>query len=202
MTAAERRRRIVDAAVERFAEGGYPGTSMDAIAAAAGITKPVLYDHFSSKRDLYIGLMEEISGELRDRSAEAMALEAPLEARVRMAIEAFFAYAEERPAAARVLLVIPRGEPELRPAWDEVQRGVTESLAALFVAEPGLLAGAPDRKRRLALFVEYIKKGNHGLIEWWERHPDTPRELLVDTVMDVAWTGLRGHQAGRPSSAR
>lgn len=190
LSGAERRRRILDAAVEAFAERGYEATSVAEIAAAAGITKPVLYDHFSSKRDLFVELMERARDELTLRGAEAMAADAPLEERVRTAVDAFYAFVEEQPAAARVLLVAPRGEPELQDASRQVQAEATARLAALLAAEPDLLAGAADRERRLELFMEFMKQGLHGLAEWWSEHPDVPRAALVDAVMDVAWRGL------------
>src|SRR5436190_23819710 len=190
LSGAERRRRILDAAVEAFAERGYEATSVAEIAAAAGITKPVLYDHFSSKRDLFVELMERARDELTLRGAEAMAADAPLEERVRTAVDAFYAFVEEQPAAARVLLVAPRGEPELQDASRQVQAEATARLAALLAAEPDLLAGAADRERRLELFMEFMKQGLHGLAEWWSEHPDVPRAALVDAVMDVGWRGL------------
>ena len=72
LKAPERRARILEAAEHEFAARGYHSTSMDEIAAAAGISKPVLYDHFSSKLDLYRQLTEGIRDELTGRGAAAM----------------------------------------------------------------------------------------------------------------------------------
>jgi hypothetical protein len=120
-----------------------------------------------------------------------MGRDAPIEERIRAAIDVFFAYVEERPAAARVLLVVPRGEPALAEVSRRVQAEATAGIAALLAAEPGLLAGAPDRERRLELVTEFLKQGMHGVAEWWQGRPATPREVLVDAVMDAAWAGLR-----------
>jgi AcrR family transcriptional regulator len=192
LKAPERRARILEAAEQAFAARGYHSTSMDDIAAAAGITKPVLYDHFSSKLDLYTRLTEAIRDELTERGAAAMAADAPPAQRIRTGVEAFFAFVEERPAAARVLLFTPVGEPELVDAAREVQAGATAALAALLVAEPDLFADAADRERRIELITEFMKQGLHGLAEWWSQHPGTPREELVDVVTDLLWHGLRG----------
>ena len=196
LKAPERRARILQAAEQAFAARGYHTTSMDDIAAAAGITKPVLYDHFGSKLDLYVRLTEGIRDELTARGAAAMAADAPAEQRIRTGIDAFFAFVEERPAAARVLLFTPVGEPELVDAAREVQAGATAAIAALLVGEPGLLADVPERERRIELITEFMKQGLHGLAEWWSQHPETPREALVDAVMDLVWFGLRaGYRA-------
>jgi AcrR family transcriptional regulator len=197
MTGPQRRERILDAAVEAFARGGYEGSSVGEIAAAAGVTKPVLYDHFASKRDLFVAVMERTRDELTARGAAAMGTEAPLEARIRTAVEAFFAYVEEHPAAARVLLVLPRGEPELVEPSRRVQAEATGAISALLAAEAGLLAGARHRARRLELMTEFLKQGMHGLAEWWTEHPDTPRRELVDATMQVGWAGIRSAVAGR-----
>jgi AcrR family transcriptional regulator len=192
LSGAERRGRILEAALEAFAAHGYHATSMREIAAAAGITKPVLYLHFDSKERLFVALLEQISAELTVRGAAALAADAPAEARVRAAVEAFFGYVEQRPAAARVLLLVPGGAPEALEASRVVQGQVTARLAALLGAERELLPSAPDRERRLELFAEFAKQGLHGLAEWWAAHPDVPRSVLVEAAIDVLWAGLRG----------
>jgi AcrR family transcriptional regulator len=192
LKAPQRRARILEAAEQAFAARGYHSTSMDDIAAAAGISKPVLYDHFSSKLDLYTRLTESIRDELTARGAAAMAADAPLDQRIRTGVEAFFAFVEERPSAARVLLFTPVGEPELVDAAREVQAGATAALTALLVAERDLFADAADRDRRLELITEFMKHGLHGLAEWWSQHPGTPREELVEVVTGLLWHGLRG----------
>jgi AcrR family transcriptional regulator len=191
----ERRERILAAAIDAFASRGYDAASVSQIAGAAGITKPVLYDHFPSKRRLFQDAVEGIRDELIARGAEVMARDAPLEERIRAAVDAFFAYVEERPAAARVLLVTPRGEPELTEVSQRVQAEATAGIAALLAAEPSVLAKARDRERRLELMTEFLKQGMHGLAEWWAEHPDTPRQVLVDTVLDLTWAGLRSSVA-------
>jgi AcrR family transcriptional regulator len=201
LRAPQRREHILAAALGAFAERGYRGASMREVADAAGITKPVIYDHFGSKQALYAELMTGIRDDLVSRSAGAMSLDAPLPARIRTAIDAFWAYVAERPAAVQVLFVIPRGEPDLRPQWDRVQAEVTETIAGMLVSEPGLLAGEPDREVRLELFTEFLKKGMHGLAEWWIRHPEVPRETIVDVVFDSVWSGL-GSRYSRQSGQR
>src|SRR5918996_1624309 len=88
----ERRKRILDAAAEEFAARGYHATSVGQIAEAAGITKPVVYDHFASKRELFVELMESAREQLSARAAEAMSGDAPLEERLRVGVTAFFVY--------------------------------------------------------------------------------------------------------------
>jgi AcrR family transcriptional regulator len=162
---------------------------MAALAEAAGVTKPVLYDHFASKRDLFVELISAISGEMTSRTAKAMSADAPAETRIRNAFDAFFRYVEERPAAARVLFVTPRTDPELLASSQRVQAQVTKDVARVLAAEPGLAGGRDGR--RLELYAEFLKQGVNGLAEWWAEHPDAPRRALVNAAMDIAWDGLR-----------
>jgi len=190
LTRQERRQRILDAAADAFALDGYHATSIREIAARAGITKPVLYDHFPSKQRLYVELIEGARDKLTMRGAAVMRSGAPAESRVRAAIDAFFAYVEERPTAARVLFRPPEGDSEVIEAAERVQREATAALVELVASERDLLAGAADRDRRLQLFMEFTKRGLHGLAGWWREHPDLPREALVEAVMDLIWRGL------------
>src|SRR3954470_20805321 len=73
LPAEQRRTQLLAVAVEIFAERGFHATSMDDIADAAGVTKPVLYQHFPSKRALYRELLDDVDRQLTDRLAQATA---------------------------------------------------------------------------------------------------------------------------------
>jgi AcrR family transcriptional regulator len=60
MPAAERRRHLVETAIRLFTEGSYHGTTTAEIARAAGVSEPILYRHFASKRDLYLAALEHV----------------------------------------------------------------------------------------------------------------------------------------------
>jgi len=66
LAAAERRRAILDTASRAFSEGSYRGTTTAEIAREAGVTEPVLYRHFASKRELYLAVLESAWGEIRE----------------------------------------------------------------------------------------------------------------------------------------
>src|SRR5918994_1221896 len=89
LNASERRERILEAAAETFAARGYHSASVGQVAEAAGITKPVIYDHFASKRELFVELMETAREQLASRGIEAMSGDATLQDRLRAAITAF-----------------------------------------------------------------------------------------------------------------
>ena len=73
LSATARREQLLDVALEVFAHTGYHDTSMNDVAEAAGVTKPVLYQHFESKRDLYLALLDEVGAEMIRAITEATA---------------------------------------------------------------------------------------------------------------------------------
>jgi AcrR family transcriptional regulator len=187
----QRRSTILEAATHAFAAHGYHAASIREIARAAGVTKPVVYDHFGSKQQLYVAVIEGVRDELIARTAAVMAQAMPVEVRIRTAIDGFFRYVDARPAAAKVLFAPPEGDPEIVEVARRVQNEASARLAALFAAEQELVPDVADRGLRVAVAMEFLKMGMHGLAIWWAEHPEVTRTTLVDAVMAIAWAGLR-----------
>jgi AcrR family transcriptional regulator len=186
LSAVERRDVILAAAVRAFAAEGYDETSMDRIAARAKVSKPVLYDHFPSKQALFLAVLESIRDALIGRGqAIAETISDPRE-RFRRGVDAFLQFVEQQPDAARVLLIVPRGDPRTAQLSRKVQAGASAGIA-------GLLAPfMPDSSRwRLHASTEFLKEGLHAIAEWWLVNPGPSREELVDVVMRMVWNGLR-----------
>jgi AcrR family transcriptional regulator len=173
MTAPERRAKIAGAARELFAERGYEAVGVDEIARRAGVSAPVIYDHFDSKRDLHDHLLERQASALATGIARASEAVSGGKARLRAAFDAFFALAEEQPLMA--------GDPARAHA----------ALTDVLASGGRLFAGEPERERSLDLTAQMIRHGLLGLVSWWREHPETPRAVLVDHAMAVTWTGLR-----------
>jgi len=187
LSAEERRARIIEAAITAFAREGYDATKMDAIAAGAGITKPVLYDHFPSKQALFLAVLQSIRDGLLARGEAIAQEDADPEQRFRRSVDAFLAFVEQAPEAARVLLTVPAGDPVAAKVSREVQAGASASIAAL------LAAFMPDRtpwQRQAA--AAFLKEGLHAIAVWWLDHPGPSRAEIVEIVLDTTWRGLRG----------
>src|SRR5436190_4511894 len=101
LTAEERREGIMRAAVELFAERGYHASSIDDIARAAGISKALIYEHFPSKEELHVQLLEDNARELLERVTEATAGQQPAERQLEAGVGAFFRFVEQRRGAWR-----------------------------------------------------------------------------------------------------
>jgi AcrR family transcriptional regulator len=192
LTAEERRERILEGALEVFAERGYADASMAAVGRAAGITPAVIYDHFSSKAELHETLLRKKSEDLLSSVAEALA-GAPDEPheRLRVGVDAFFRFVENQSFAWWLLFRDPPTDPDVSAAYAEIQGQATLGIAAFIraTAPPDLLA-RPEADRNIEMFAQLLRTAQNGLAAWWYEHPDTPREVLVDRVMEFAWVGL------------
>src|ERR671925_975496 len=93
---AVREAQMVAAAERLFAERGYHGVSMDQIAAASGITKPMLYDYFGSKEGLFLACVERARGRLFEEIASAVRGASEPEEALRAGVEAFLSFADEQ----------------------------------------------------------------------------------------------------------
>lgn len=193
----ERRVVILQAALRTFALHGYDGAAMDDIAAAAGVSKAVVYDHVASKRELYTHLLDAIREDL-ERAVERALAPAGVdgEARVRAAMTAFFRYVEEHPEGCRLLLLELQSA-TVSPAGRKLEERFVEGLAQMLGENPGLFDGHPARDRQLRILAELLKSAVHGLASWSFHHPEVPRTDLVDRTVAVVWPAIeRAARAG------
>ena len=107
LTAERRRRQLIDVALESFATNGFNETTMEDIATAAGVTKPLLYQHFESKRALYLELIDDVAARLIGALAAATTVESRTRRRVELGFEAYFRFTIENQSAVRMLFDAP-----------------------------------------------------------------------------------------------
>jgi len=197
LSAVERRATIVDAATAVFAECGYRGASIDEIARRAGVTPPVVYDHFESKQALYRTLLEEHFAGLRGVWAEHFGGEDPPAERIARSFDAWFAYVEQHPFAGRMLFRDTTGDPELAAMHDEVAAVSRAAVMPLVAGEQSVFglseAGA---EATLEMFWQVLRGVLQGLAMWWSEHPRVPREQVVAVAVNTLWVGLERVQQG------
>jgi len=180
----QRRRLIVEAAGRLFGERGYDGTRLDAVAAAAGVTKPVLYRHFADKTALYLALLERHREDLGTFAA-AIPAEGPLEARLRAVLEVWLDYVEVHDYAWRMLFRDTGGGAEVR-----AYRGAVHARArAVLMALMRQLAPTPIPERELEPLAELLSMGMASLVLWWLETPGVEREAVLDAIARV-WTSV------------
>jgi AcrR family transcriptional regulator len=190
LSAEERRRIILDAALDVFARRGYHAASIDEIAHAAGISKALIYEHFPSKRDLHVSLLETHVHEIFGRLAESAATSEPGEVRLRAGVDAFLRWAEEQGDAFRMLFR-DAVEPEVVEFVARVQTQATTAIAELIAREPlGPRSRPAAQDPAVEMLAQLLSGAVQSLALWWQDHPEIERERLVDAVMDFCWTGL------------
>jgi AcrR family transcriptional regulator len=193
-----RRERIETVASELFAEHGYQGTSMKEVARRAGVTVPVVYDHFASKRALHHQLLLRHYAELRQLWHEQLAGDDPPELRVPRAIAAWFAYVETHRYAWRMLFQDTSGDPDVRADHEAVVAESQALVMPLFQREAGSenLAGGADDRETLEMAWEVMRGVLQGLALWWYQHRWVPRERVVAIAINALWLGFERVRAG------
>jgi len=184
LPARERRALIVEAAGRLFGVRGYEATRLDDIAAAAGVTKPVLYRHFESKQALYLALLARHRDDLASFVALIPEHGSP-EERVRPVLEVWIDYVERRSYAWRMLFRDPGGGPEIAAFRAEVH---ARARSVLVDALRALGAGTVPR-RELEPLAELLSMGMASLVLWWIEEPGVGRETVIDAITRV-WAGL------------
>jgi AcrR family transcriptional regulator len=197
LSAARRREVIEAAATELFAERGYGGASIEEIARRSGVTPPVVYDHFSSKLDLYRQLLEAHFAQLRKIWGRDFPGDDPLGDRVARSVDAWFSYVEENPGAAKLLFREPSGDSKAEAVHAEVAAGSRAQVMRLFATEPGSeeVAGSVAQEGLEMAWV-VLRGVLQGLALWWVDHPEVPRERVVATAMNSLWIGFERATAG------
>ncbi len=187
LPAAERRRQLLDTARSLFAERGFHTTSMNDIAEAAGVTKPVLYQHFTSKRDLYRAVVTDVGGRLEETIAKAAAGAPGPREQVEAGMVAYFTFVAGEQEAFEVLF---GGETRRDP---EFVRLVAATEASIAAAIAGLIAvEGIDRDHQAVLADALVGMAEGASRRWLSEGRRQDPEVLARRVAEMAWAGLRG----------
>ena len=194
LSAGERRAQLITVALRLFSERGFRATTMDDVADAAGVTKPLVYQHFSSKRALYLELVDRVAKELVAQIASAVRGADGPRQQVERGFAAFFHMVVTHEDAFLLLY----GRNEADPDLDEAQRRVESAIAEAI--GPLINAGLDDDHRR---FLAYAVVGMaEGASRHWvatrgeqRRTPNAEAARLGQRLADLAWAGLRSVHA-------
>jgi AcrR family transcriptional regulator len=180
----ERRRLIVEAAGRLFGERGYDATRLDDIAAAAGVTKPVLYRHFADKTALYTALLERHREDLAS-FAGVIPESGPLDQRMRAVLDVWLDYVEAHAYAWKMLFRDTGGGPEVRALRLDVHARARAVLVGLI----SQLGETPIPRREIEPLAELLSMGMASVVLWWIDDPATPRDAVLDALVRV-WYGV------------
>jgi AcrR family transcriptional regulator len=188
----ERRERIEAAATRLFATRGYAATTVDDIAAAAGLTKPMLYRDFESKQDLCAALLERSRAELIAAPLAAFSPGAGDRAKqLERMIDAWLTHVERHPDATRLLFTPISGDAELERAQRDVHaRQRATQIALLREFAPKL------RDAEAEPLGEVLRAGFAAIALWRVEHPDAPRRIPANALLNLA-DGIIAKHDGR-----
>ena len=184
---AARRETVLAAAAEIFARDGYGSASMRDIAARAGVTVPVVYDHFSSKAELQVALLTEQGEELLRRVAGPFDVTEPRQL-LDAVVEAFFSYVESHRLVWRMLFRDAPSDPDVARVHLDLNARASETIARFF--EPVVSDHSYRIEGTAFALGEMTKSAVNGLAGWWWDHPDVPRTRVVAIATDMLWGGV------------
>jgi AcrR family transcriptional regulator len=185
----ERRVQLLDSALEVFVAQGYHAAAMDDIAERAGVSKPVLYQHFPGKLDLYLALLDSACDEVIDNCRDALAATHDNKTRVAAAMAAFYSYVAGERAAFRLVF---ESDLTSEPAVREHVERVTNECAAMIADVIHDDTGLPAEQSRL-LAVSLVGMAQVSARFWVSEASGITQEQAVELVTGLAWRGIRGY---------
>ncbi|MDP6862496.1 MAG: TetR/AcrR family transcriptional regulator [Acidimicrobiales bacterium] len=186
LPASERREQLLDVAMTVFAANGYHDTSMNGVAKAAGVTKPVLYQHFTSKRDLYLELIEDVADRLANEVVRAAKAANSNYQKTVDALCAYFSFVEQNQREFQLLFG------RSAPRDDDTASGsqMVESRMSATIAD--LLSEWLD-SATVETYARAIVTMSEGVCRHWLTQLDRPSaEDLAEQLAGLILTGIRG----------
>jgi AcrR family transcriptional regulator len=190
-----REQEILDVAEREFAERGFGGASMDVVAAAAGISKPLVYSYFGSKEGLYRAIVARAGDNFRATVADVSAT-GSADVRMWRGILAYFDFVESYRWGWTVLYRQYAGGGALAAELDANRAAVTALLADLFVDVARERGMADELMPEVRVQAHAFEGAAEGLGRRWLQHLDEPKELQALRLMNFAWRGLENLLAG------
>jgi AcrR family transcriptional regulator len=185
----ERRAQLLDSALEVFVAQGYHAAAMDDIAERAGVSKPVLYQHFPGKLDLYLALLDVACDQVIDNCRSALAATHDNKTRVAAAMAAFYTYVAAENGAFRLVF---ESDLTSEPAVREHVERVTTECAAMIADVIHDDTGLPGEASRL-LAVSLVGMAQVSARFWISEAAGIDQAQAVELVSGLAWRGIRGY---------
>ncbi|WP_030545014.1 TetR/AcrR family transcriptional regulator [Streptomyces albus] len=183
-----RRNQLLGAAQEVFVAQGYHAAAMDDIAERAGVSKPVLYQHFPGKLDLYLALLDQHCDALMDAVRAALASTSDNKLRVEATIDAYFAYVENKGGAFRLVFESDlTNEPAVAERVERVSLESAKAVSEVIAEDTDL---PPEEAMLLAV-------GMCGMAQitaryWLSSGQQVPRDAAAKLISSLSWRGIAG----------
>jgi AcrR family transcriptional regulator len=184
----ERRAQLLVAALEVFTAAGYHSAAMDEIADRAKVSKPVLYQHFPSKLDLYLAVLDLHIDSLVFAIQKAIAANRENSARVAATVEAYFGFIDSEGEAFRLLFESDMSvEPQVRERLNRMTYDCAAAVSAVISIDTGL-----GKEESMMLAVGIIGTVQTSARHWLDRDGKIDRRRATELVMNLIWRGISG----------
>jgi AcrR family transcriptional regulator len=183
-----RRLQLLGAARDVFVSQGYHAAAMDEIAERAGVSKPVLYQHFPGKLELYLALLDESANELVRIVSEALSSSTDNRERVPATFRAFYDFVAETKEAFRLVFESDLGnEPAVRRRVDKAIYDCAD-MVSQFIRED---AGVSDSEAHL-LGIALVGMAQVSARYWLSTNQEMPKDAAEQLIAKLAWRGISG----------
>ena len=184
----ERRAQLLVAALEVFTAAGYHSAAMDEIADRANVSKPVLYQHFPSKLDLYLAVLDLHIDSLVFAIQKAIASNRENSSRVAATDEAYFGFIDNEGEAFRLLFESDMNlEPQVRERLNRMTYDCAAAVSAVISIDTGL-----GKEESMMLAVGIIGTVQTTARHWLDRDGKIDRQRATELVMNLIWRGISG----------
>lgn len=182
----QRRTQLLAAARRVFVAAGYHAAAMDDIAEQAGVSKPVLYQHFPGKLELYLALLEEQAAELVERVRAAMTSTTDNRLRVHNAMAAYFDYVDADGEAFRLIFESDlRNRPEVAAQMEQAAAACMSAIADLIGSDTGF-----SRQRAELLAVGVTGAAELAARYWLAGGRSVPKDEAIELLVSLVWRGI------------
>ncbi|MCU1693925.1 MAG: transcriptional regulator, TetR family [Frankiales bacterium] len=183
-----RRQQLLGAAQEVFVAHGYHAAAMDDIAERAGVSKPVLYQHFPGKLELYLALLDEHAGDLVAKVRQALDSTTDNKKRVAAAVSAYFAFVTGEGEAYRLVFESDlRNDPAVRERVERMTSQCVEAIAQTIAQDTGA-----SEEEALLLSVGLSGIAEVGARWWLASEGRIDKERAVELLARLSWRGISG----------
>jgi AcrR family transcriptional regulator len=183
-----RRAQLLESALEVFVAQGYHAAAMDDIAERAGVSKPVLYQHFPGKLELYLALLDQSCDTIVEACRTALLATDDNKQRVAATMDVFYDYVASARGAFRLVFESDlTNEPAVRDRVDRVTRECADAITAVIHEDTGL----PDEQSRL-LAVSLVGMAQVSARFWLDAGGEIEQRDAATLVAGLAWRGIRG----------
>ncbi len=184
----QRRAQLLDAATEVFTSRGYYAAAMDDIADAAGVSKPVLYQHFPSKLDLYLALVDASCDTLTSLLAAALASTTDNAERVRATTTAFYEFVSQSSGEFRFVFESDlTAEPEVQQRIWRLNNEIADSVAQVIADDTGL---GPAQAKLLA--ISLVGSAQVSARYWVSEGRGIDAAEAEQLIANLQWRGIGG----------